>query len=303
MSLCSVNESIREISDNCWVIGGKILLTRAESPLCSPSWSDGKGSFYNISEAASPVPPSRPLSTESCIRKVYEAGGASAVWVVGDAICKVKVLDPHSTREHTTLQYLHDKQHLSFPVPKVYYHTEHDNRYYIIQSRLSGETLSSVWSTADDVTKQQYVTRVVDICQELAIWRADNVCGVDGKHLSDLYLTRRLSNDCSPTTLLRNCKELEMDCSEFLFYHCDLGPGNIIVNTTDGTLGLIDWETAGFVPREWIRTKFRVSGGLDLPGHDHDSRGDWRRRVQRHLEKEGFPDIAETWMTWWKNEM
>ncbi|CVL09387.1 uncharacterized protein FMAN_15540 [Fusarium mangiferae] len=298
MSLSSVNESIREISDNCWVIGGKILLTRAESPFRNPSWSDGKGSFYNISEAASPVPPSQPLSATSCIRKVYDAGGVSAVWVVGDAICKVKVLDPHPTREHITLQYLHNKQHLSFSVPKVYYHTEYDNRYYIIQSRLGGDILSSVWSTADEITKQQYVTRVVDICQELAMWHADNICGVDGEHLSDHFLTGYgLLKDCSPANLLRNCKELGMDCSKFHFYHCDLGPGNIIVDTSDSSLGLIDWETAGFVPREWIRTKFCVSDGLNLPVHNHDSRVDWRRRVQRRLDMEGFPEIADNWIT------
>ncbi len=33
-----------------------------------------------------------------------------------------------------------------------------------------------------------------------------------------------------------------MDCSSFGFYHCDLGPGNIIVNDR---IGILDWETAG----------------------------------------------------------
>ncbi|KGO77875.1 hypothetical protein PITC_060560 [Penicillium italicum] len=27
---------------------------------------------------------------------------------------------------------------------------------------------------------------------------------------------------------------------------------------------LFDWEVAGFFPRGWIRTKFRISSGLDL---------------------------------------
>ncbi len=93
-----------------------------------------------------------------------------------------------------------------------------------------------------------------------------------------------------------------MDCSTFTFYHCDLGPGNIIVSLAEGSIGIIDWETAGFVPKEWIRTKFCVSSGMDLPEGDQDSRVDWRRRVQRELEKEGFPEIAERWMTWWSNE-
>ncbi|KAJ0147052.1 40S ribosomal protein S16 [Fusarium oxysporum f. sp. albedinis] len=95
---------------------------------------------------------------------------------------------------------------------------------------------------------------IAGICQELAMWCADSVCGVDGKPLSDLCLRRRGI------------------CSKFLFCHCDLYSVNIIVNTPDSSLGLIDWETADFLIREWIRTKFRVSGGLDLPGYDHDSR-------------------------------
>jgi hypothetical protein len=28
---------------------------------------------------------------------------------------------------------------------------------------------------------------------------------------------------------------------------------------------MIDWETAGYVPREWVRTKFHLSSGMDFP--------------------------------------
>ena len=35
--------------------------------------------------------------------------------------------------------------------------------------------------------------------------------------------------------------------------------------------GLLDWECDGFLPREWIATKFRVSGGLDF---DWDGEGE-----------------------------
>lgn len=93
-----------------------------------------------------------------------------------------------------------------------------------------------------------------------------------------------------------------MDCSTFVFYHCDLGPGKIIVESANGSIGIIDWETAGFVPKEWIRTKFCISSGMDLPDGDEESRVDWRRRVQRQLEREGFPEVADQWMTWWSNE-
>ena len=154
----------------------------------------------------------------------------------------------------------------------------------------------------EEEMKQYYVSRVENICKELAVWKADSISGVDGQYLSDGFLTRKgLPKDFSPRNLPINCKDLGMDCSTFIFYHCDLGPGNIIVNPTEGLIGIIDWETAGFVPKEWIRTTFRISGGMDLPGGDQESRVDWRRRVNRELEREGFPDIVEQWMTWWKS--
>lgn len=56
-----------------------------------------------------------------------------------------------------------------------------------------------------------------------------------------------------------------MDVSSFLFYHCDLGPGNILADPAKSSIGTADWELAGYVPREWIKTKFNLSSGMDLP--------------------------------------
>ncbi|KAH7333444.1 hypothetical protein BKA65DRAFT_460222 [Rhexocercosporidium sp. MPI-PUGE-AT-0058] len=298
-----VNESIQEINDNSWVIGDRILLSRQRSPSSAFTWSDGKGLFYVISEAPYPLPPSRPLPATTHIKMVHDAGGVSAVWSIGNAFCKVKILDLGATREHVTLDYLHNKRPLSFETPDVHYHAEYDGRYYIVLSRLTGQTPIEAWPNMDEAMKQHYVSRVGNICKQGAVWQADNISGVDGQYLSDRFLTRfGLPKDCSPRNLLNNCKDLGMDCSTFIFYHCDLGPGNIIMNPTQGSIGIIDWETAGFVPKEWVRTKFCISSGMDLPDGDQESRVDWRRRVQRQLEKEGFPEIAEQWMTWWSNE-
>lgn len=148
-------------------------------------------------------------------------------------------------------------------------------------------------------TKQSWVSRTVSIIEELAAWQADSISGVDGEYLSDLFLTPLgTSKDCSPRNLLNSCSQLGMNCSTFYFYHCDLGPGNIIIDDNAQIVGILDWETAGFVPREWIRTKFCISSGMDLPG-DGEKRTDWRRRVQKHLEGEGFPEVADTWANWW----
>lgn len=298
-----VNQSIQEVNDNCWLIGDRILLSRQDSPLSDFSWSDGQGSFfYKTAEATYPLPPTRPLSITAPFHLVHDAGTKSAVWSIGqDTFCKVKILDPDTTREHVTLGYLHNKRPLSFAIPEVHYHAEYDGRYYIILSRLPGLTLDEAWPKMTQAMKQHYVSRVANICKELAQWQADCIGGVDGQYLSDAYLLGDgLPNDLTPQNLLKICKDIGMDCSIFVFYHCDLGPGNIIVNHTKDWIGIIDWETAGFVPKEWIRTKFRISSGLDLSDDDQVSRVDWRRRVQIELGKEGFLDVAQRWASWWK---
>ncbi|KAK0628273.1 kinase-like domain-containing protein [Bombardia bombarda] len=265
-----VNQSLQQIDENSWLFGD-------------------------------------PLPAESHIQKLYDAGGVSAVWRIGDAICKArKYPDPNMTLEHVTLDYLHNKcplGQLNFTIPNVIHHTRSEDRYFIIQSRLPGETLAEAWPSMDEGMKEYYVSRVAGICRDLAAWTGGSVCGVDGRNLSDLYLTPLHGiEDMSPQNLLGNCAELGMDCSSFLFYHCDLGPGNIIVGPAERSLGIVDWEMAGFVPREWIRTKVCVSSGLDLPGDDDDLRQDWRRRLQRRLGQDGFPEIADQWMVWFRND-
>lgn len=178
-----VNESIREINDNSWVIGDRILLSRQRSPPSSSAWRDDKGSFYVISEALYPLTPSQPLSATTHIEKVYDAGEASAVWRIDNAFCKVKILDPYATRERVTLGYLHEKCPLSFATPDVHYHAEYDGRYYIILSRLTDQTLIQAWPTMDEAMKQYHVSRIVNICQELAMWQAKSISGVDGQYL------------------------------------------------------------------------------------------------------------------------
>lgn len=302
-----VRESLREVDNNTWLFGDRILLSRGPSPTTTgTSWSDGHGSFYTLSEAPSPPPPSRLQLTNDHIEQVYDAGDASAVWDLGDAFCKAKkCLEPESTREHTTLAYLHSKPSLSFNIPHVYYHAEYDGVYYIISSKVAGETLGQAWLGMDSDTKHHYVCRVANICRELAAWQNDSLSGVDGGHLPDRFLaplSRVRQADLRPATLAANCEAVGMDCTTFLFYHCDLGPGNVLVDAASGAVGVIDWETAGFVPREWIRTRFHVCAGLDLDRPDGGDTAEWRVSVARRLKEEGWPEIVDKWYSWWTAE-
>lgn len=297
-----INDSIRETDGGYWLIADKLLLSRQYSPPPDqPFWNDGNGLFFVLSEDAAPISESRPLSETSEIQKVYDVGGISAVWRVGEAFIKVKkVALPNATREHVTLDYLRHKGPLGFDVPNVYYHAEFNERYYIVLSRLPGQTLAEAWPEMDENTKQHYVCRIATICEQLAAWEGDSISGVDGRQLSDLFFTKLgAEKNCDAQHILNNCKELGMDCTSFVFYHCDLGPGNIIADLTKDSIGILDWETAGFVPREWIRTKFCFSSGMDLPIEDEDARPDWRRRVSRQLRDMGLPEVVDEWWAWW----
>lgn len=184
------------------------------------SWRDGNGGFFVLSAATTNTPPSetQPLSGRGEIRKVHDAGGVSAVWRVGEAFVKLKeTISSHATKEHTTLEYLRDRQPLNFHIPDVHYHADLGNRYLIVLGGLAGRTLNDAWDEMDDTTRQECVSRIASICMELTTWEGDIIGGVDGKQLTNQYLLKSSAEmNFNPCNLLKNCKEMGMDCSSLV---------------------------------------------------------------------------------------
>ncbi|TKA32515.1 hypothetical protein B0A50_01623 [Salinomyces thailandicus] len=312
------SETLRQVDADSWIIGGRLLLSHRPTPLPGDaSWSDGNGHFFSISEASdhdldlsSVQPLPQPNIPFPLVNEVVGFAHPRAAWEIGNAFLKVITpVSPQITREHVTLDTIHKMKHemqLDFALPTVIYHGEWDDRYYLILTKVPGQTLHKMWPLIDEKARQHYVSRVARLCELLSTRQGSSISGVDGGYLPEYYLTQKEKevSNFSPTRLLQNSRASGMDCSTtFVFYHCDLGAGNILIDTTDGSLAIIDWECAGFVPREWIRTKFRVCAGMDLemsPSNDDIPRHDWRARMQRELEKDGFPDVAETWMEWFR---
>lgn len=304
-----LNDSIRGVDPSSWLIANTLLLTHSPSPLPGKiqtnqtCWSDSYGGHFALSSAPNPLPDSKPLAEDSSsITRVHAVDNQAAVWRAGEAFIKAHRMDyPDVTREHVTLQFLKDQQPQGFEFPNALYHFETGSRYYIITSRVPGQLLDEAWPSLDETLRQFYIGKIADICSCLASWRGDIISGVDGRQLSERYLAKfnsKTADALSPQQLMNNCTEISMDISTLVFYHCDLGPTNILVDVSTGSLGIIDWEIAGYVPIEWIRTKFRLSAGMDLSqGDDDDSRRDWRRKVAQHLGKLGYNDVVEAW---WK---
>ncbi|KAH6640174.1 kinase-like domain-containing protein [Chaetomium tenue] len=298
-----VNDSIQVINATTWLIGQNILLSRQATPHPNPgqaSWSDGSGAYFVLSDVPpppGPSPQSQPHPPDSPnLPRVYAAGDQSAVWCAGEAFIKIQNLtDPEATREHVTLEFLEGKKPLDFKIPTVLYHGEWDGRYYLIASRVPGKTLSEAWPTMGEELRRYYVHRVSDLCEKMAEWEGKQISGVDGGQLTELYL--RKDKSLVPDILRENCIGIGMDVSSLVFYHCDLGPGNILVEPDDNRgMGIIDWDVAGYVPREWIRTKFHLSSGLDFPDIEGPEKSDWRRLVSKRLAAMGFKEVIEGWL-------
>ncbi|KAK7998364.1 malate dehydrogenase [Apiospora arundinis] len=128
-----------------------------------------------------------------------------------------------------------------FDLPRVLYHGLWDNnRYVLLTTAVGGRTLDSWRPTINEEMKTRCVNRVFEACKELA------------QRLSGRAGGRSYTND----DLVAASKEMGMNCYvPFHFYHCDLGPGNIIVDVKEDddddrsiSVGIIDWEIAGFVP-------------------------------------------------------
>ncbi|KAJ5574008.1 uncharacterized protein N7459_008435 [Penicillium hispanicum] len=299
-----ITDSVKEIDKDTWRIGGPIL-HRSMGPSHRSTWYDRMDGFsYFITDAPVPPPPSMPLrANNSTIKLVYDAGKNSAVWSIGnDAFCKVKTRIVGTTPEATTIAFVHAKNP-NFEIPRVLYQAEQGDRSYLFLSRVPGRTLAAAWPSLNETWRQRYIHTVVSVCESLQLLESDKLSGVDGKNMPEMYLIADgAKEDFSPGNLQRGCELVGMDCSTFVFYHTDLGPGNIIVEhePQSGNIGIIDWETAGFFPRGWIRTKFRVSSGLNLPSSATDEPRWWRSEIQKLLGVRGFDDFCEEWFSWWE---
>jgi len=193
--------------------------------------------------------------------------------------------------------------HTGLRIAKVLYNGEWEGRYYLIVTGMPGQTLNRVWPQIDEMKKTWCISQISLFCSTLSARKFTYIGGVDGGYLPEHFLADRgdASDDgFSPDKLLQNCKNLGMDCSSSVLYHTDLGPGNILVDLPNASISVIDFECVGFVPRKWVRTKFRISSGLNLELDDSrdDARHEWRSRMRRQLGAEGFPDVSTRYMSW-----
>lgn len=82
--------------------------------------------------------------------------------------------------------------------------------------------------------------------------------------------------------ILANCKTLYLNIeSPFCFFHRDLGPINVLMDTQKEIIGIVDWQAAKYVPREWISINFARTLAIvqDLPIPDTYQSNDYAQHI------------------------
>ncbi|KLU89509.1 hypothetical protein MAPG_08480 [Magnaporthiopsis poae ATCC 64411] len=215
------------------------------------------------------------------------------------------------------------------PVPRVHCAFVHKDMAYIVQDRVQGEMLASVWKRlrSDDQAWTNVLGSLRRILEELRSIKPPPGAGVQsstGGSLRDPRNTRAFPRmgpfksvqefhvwlrdglqppverpDSAVSTLTDDeWRELDemvalQDAKpepELVFTHGDLNLANIMI-IGDKVSGIIDWETAGFYPDYWEYTSaFTVSFMIE----------EWQKDIDKFLQP--YPDalrMERTRRRWW----
>lgn len=203
------------------------------------------------------------------------------------------------------------KQNTSIPVPKVYCSFKHRGRVYILMERMPGKSLSDGWVFRSDESKANILAQLRPMIVELrkvprpppqdGVHNADVVSGMDGGQFYDGNLPNKrfwgpfatikdfhrelrgglmgLPDEYTEErfTDLRTLMALHESyvASPPVLTHGDLSANNILADG-DTVTGIIDWETAAWMPAYWEYTN---------AWHVNPYNPYWQEEVGKFLEK------------------
>lgn len=291
--------NLTEFDKDAWRFGNRLLERKkfADADLAGESVFEANGDHYAVSELVDKTQRGKPLSEDSPFRPEWESGEECAPhssWRVGDVVLESQQIREYlhlvGTTEDTTLKWLQDHK-FSFETPKVLHSHGAFDRRFIIKTCLSGPTLATAWQTLSQEQKDHFAGRAADIVREVAEYRNDKICGVDGLGFEDYFLSAK-SNAFQPEQLALRAKERKMDCSDVVLMlegACD--PSNLVIRP-GGALALNEVGLVAYVPRVWIGTKVsltKVYRWLD----SGPSLDEFTDMFLKKLEERGFPHDRE----------
>ncbi|KAF1993983.1 kinase-like protein [Amniculicola lignicola CBS 123094] len=220
------------------------------------------------------------LATQRCISKFFTCSGGTILHL---NFC-IKFGDSVTLAEANTLRFI--ARHTSIPVPKVYHAFTYHGRNYILMERIRGETIAKRWQSLSDTSKSSIFSQLKRMIEELRSipCQANIISNVDGGPIHDYRLPRisswgpfntisefhlALRNNVTPKSLelqshsspspaaILDVKQLitfhESVILPPVLTHGDLSSFNILIRD-DKVIGIVDWETAGWLPYYWEYT-------------------------------------------------
>ncbi|KAI2627245.1 kinase-like domain-containing protein [Xylaria nigripes] len=186
----------------------------------------------------------------------------------------IKIKPSRSLAEADTMRFV--ARNTSIPVPKVFCAFTHKGRSYIVMEKIAGDTVGHGWTGRTEESKRKLLAQLKSLLQQLRDVRPPQDIGVAnvtggpiydgrlfGKSLWGPFSTqedfhRELRNGIG---LDNDLRALPSDLVELLVFHRrhfpppvlthgDLSSLNILVRD-DRIVGIINWETAGWLPYYW----------------------------------------------------
>ncbi|KAM0353147.1 hypothetical protein ACHAO7_000068 [Fusarium culmorum] len=302
-----VHDKVLEVNDNAWIVG-KALITRHDSKPAEPYWEDDQGFYFTMAEGPVPSPPMQRVSDSCPITDALRSSGKfGGTYKIGNAY--LSIANDFGAREHNTLEALRERNY-DFVLPTVYCHAAFRGQYYIVHSITPGKSLAEVWPTTKDIAlKKKWAVQIADAYHQLSQWHGDRICGADGGELKHHWPHRNFSetNDYKSYTheiFLRNFKEMGLDCSEFVFAHNCMQPFSFTVDESQDRLGIMMWNNAGFVPKDWVCTMV-IANPIDEASQlvryhqwAQDDISEWRHLIYCALMDKGFRELWEKQAIW-----
>lgn len=170
-------------------------------------------------------------------------------------------------------------QHTSVPVPKIYCAFIYRGKTYTVMSKITGKMVCHGWRNRSEESKSKILTqlrRMITEIRAIPAPKGTSVGSVDGGPFCDCRLPSKLlwgpfcttrdfhealADGLDLETVYANLPSELQDLFEFykqsnsglVLTHGDLSCLNILVEG-DNVVGIVDWETAGWLPPYWEYT-------------------------------------------------
>lgn len=208
------------------------------------------------------------------LRPLFKRNGN--IILVSSSLC---IKATHWTRlaEASTMEFI--RNNTDIPVPKVHCAFERKGRCYILMERLPGAHIAFCWAARSEASKASLLEQLRTMIAQMRELKQPTiskteVSNVDGGPIMDIRLPRKslwgpfknvrdfqheltdgldLENargDCPPGVRELGRFHAQQADTEAKFTHGDLSSFNIMVKG-DQVTGIVDWETAGWLPWYW----------------------------------------------------